>query len=127
MVPGVPPGVYWVRVLAVNGCGISAPSANFPLLIEVDTAAPLEPLAFTGTASGGVVQLSWVEPPYLTPTGYLLEAGTGPGLSNITVLSVTSTSFSAPGVPPGVYYLRVRGVNASGVGAPSAELRLVVN
>ena len=65
--------------------------------------------------------------PYLTPTSYLLEAGTGPGLSNITVLSVTSTSFSARGVPPGVYYLRVRGVNASGVGAPSAELRLVVN
>ncbi len=87
VVPGVPPGVYWVRVLAVNGCGISAPSANFPLLIDVMTAAPLEPLAFTGTASGGVVQLSWVEPPYLTPTSYLLEAGTAPGLSNITVLS----------------------------------------
>jgi hypothetical protein len=29
-------------------------------------------------------------------------------------------------VPPGVYYLRVRGVNAAGVGEPSAELRLVV-
>ena len=127
VVPGVPPGVYWVRVLAKNGCGISAPSSNYPLLVDVETAAPLEPLGFTGTASGGVVQLSWVEPPYLTPTSYLLEAGTAPGLSNIAVgVPVASTSFSVPGVPPGVYYLRVRGVNASGVGAPSAELRLVV-
>ncbi len=125
-IPGVPPGVYWLRILAVNGCGISAPSAPFPLLVDVMTAAPLEPLGFTGTASGGVVQLSWVEPPYLTPTSYLLEAGTAPGLSNIAVLPVASTSFSVGGVPPGVYYLRVRGVNASGVGAPSAELRLVV-
>ena len=73
-----------------------------------------------------MVQLSWVEPPFLTPTSYLLEAGTAPGLSNIAVLPVASTSFSVGGVPPGVYYLRVRGVNASGVGAPSAELRLVV-
>ena len=127
VIPGVPPGVYWLRILAVNGCGISAPSANFPLLVDVMTAPPLGPLGFTGTASGGVVQLSWVEPPYLTPTSYLLEAGTAPGLSNIAVLPVASTSFSVGGVPPGVYYLRVRGVNASGVGGPSAELRLVVN
>ena len=74
VVPGVPPGVYWLRLLAVNGCGVSAPSANFPLLVDVETAPPLGPLGFTGSASGGVVQ-SWVEPPYLTPTSYLLEAG----------------------------------------------------
>ena len=53
VVPGVPPGVYWLRILAKNGCGVSAPSANFPLLAEVETAAPLEPLGFTGTASVG--------------------------------------------------------------------------
>jgi hypothetical protein len=30
------------------------------------------------------------------------------------------------GVPPGVYHLRVRAVNAVGVGAPSADFILVV-
>lgn len=125
---GIPTGVYYVRLLAQNACGISAPGVELPLLVNVQVAPPLAPLGLVGTANAGTVQLSWVEPPFLPVTGYVLEVGSAPGLSNLVpALPVAGTTFASAGVPPGVYYVRVRGVNASGVGAASSEIRLVVN
>jgi hypothetical protein len=55
---------------------------------------------------------------------YQLEAGSAPGASNIVVVHTTAPTLSAT-APPGVYYVRVRARNATGLGPASAEV--VVN
>ena len=54
--------------------------------------------------------------------------GSAPGLSNIfSGLDVgLQTSFSASGVPPGTYYVRVRAGNYTGLSAPSNEIQIEV-
>jgi hypothetical protein len=91
-----------------------------------DQFAPLPPLAWSGSGTGGNVNLSWIEPLYAPVTSYRLEVGTGPGLSNIVVLSVSGTSFSFAGAPPGRYHARVRAINSAGVSLPSNEFVLTV-
>jgi hypothetical protein len=59
------------------------------------------------------------------PTGYVLQAGSGPSATDLAALPVAGTSFST-GAPPGTYYARVVGVNAFGSGPPSNELIITV-
>ena len=70
----------------------------------------------------------WAAPFIGTPTSYLLEAGTGIGLSNIVAFNTGSpeTTFTIGGVPPGTYYVRLRAVNAVGVGPPTFDTAVVV-
>lgn len=73
--------------------------------------------------------LSWNTPAGgCAPTSYGIEAGSGPGLSNLasTVTGNTVNGFSADGVPDGTYFVRVRGGNVIGFGPASNEIRLVV-
>jgi hypothetical protein len=86
------------------------------------------PSSLTRVVNGTTVILSWGVPPGNQPTSYVVEAGTGPGLSNITIFD---TGNSAPGltvnnVPPGTYYVRVRGRDAAGTGPASNEVMVVV-
>jgi hypothetical protein len=61
-------------------------------------------------------------------TGYRLEAGTAPGLSNVASSLVgPATGFIANSVPPGTYYVRVRTVSPDGESAPSNEVIVNVN
>ena len=55
------------------------------------------------------------------PTCYQLQAGSAPGLSNYGALNTARTSVVVPGVPNGVYYVRVVAMNAAGVSAPTAD------
>ncbi len=89
---------------------------------------PSAPQSLQGSVSGSTVNLSWVAPAAGgSPSGYLLDAGTAPGLSNLAAgLPFGETSLSAPGVPPGTYFLRVRARNAGGVSGPSNEVSIVV-
>ena len=70
------------------------------------------------------VSLSWTLPEESTATtGYRLEAGTGPGLTNIVTADAgMAPAFAASGVPPGRYYVRIRALNGNGVSAPSNEV-----
>jgi len=60
------------------------------------------------------------------PSSFLLEVGSQSGRSDLGTVSLTGERFVAPGVPSGVYFLRVRSVNGAGTSAPSNEVRLVV-
>jgi hypothetical protein len=63
------------------------------------------------------------------PWTYNVNGGATPqvqGSTNIAVIPVSGTSFSTGGVPPGVYFVRVRAVNDIGVSPPSSEFILVV-
>lgn len=62
------------------------------------------------------------------PVTYMVEAGSGPGLTNLaSVSSGTAPRFQASNVPQGTYYIRVRAVDASGaVSAPSNEVVITI-
>ena len=126
----VPPGTYFVRVRAQNGVGMSAPSNEIVLSILSGCAGPpSSPSGLTATASGTSVTLAWHAPSGSCPaTNYVIEAGSGPGLSTLANFSTgsASTTFSASGVPPGAYFVRVRSGNAAGSSAPSNEATLIV-
>jgi hypothetical protein len=57
-----------------------------------------------------------------SPTSYVVEAGSSPGASNISVTDTgkTATSMEAI-VPAGTYYVRVRARNACGLSDPSRD------
>ena len=55
-------------------------------------------------------------------SGYLVEAGTAPGRSDVGVLNVGNVTTFSTVASPGVYYVRVRAVNAQGAGAASNEV-----
>jgi 5-hydroxyisourate hydrolase-like protein (transthyretin family) len=107
---------------------VNAPAAagiDFALGPRAD--APSAPGNFGAVISNYTVQFSWTAPTAgAEATSYLLEAGLSPGATAIT-FPVGGTSFSAPGVPPGRYYARVKGVNAFGTGPASSEFVVIVN
>lgn len=90
---------------------------------------PGAPTGFSTSSSGVFVTMTWRAPTTGgTPTGYMIESGSAPGLSNIASFSTGSSApgFSADKVGLGTYYVRVRATNASGAGPASNESILVV-
>jgi hypothetical protein len=79
--------------------------------------------------SGPTLTLSWTAPTLGTPTSYIIEASSSPGgpanLANFNTGS-TQTSLVTASVPFGTYYVRVRGVDASGPGPASNEVTVVI-
>jgi predicted phage tail protein len=73
-------------------------------------------LSWTPSASGGSADF------------YVVEAGSAPSLINLAQFSTGSPSpgYAASGVPPGVYYIRVRAGNAFGVSGASNEVALQI-
>jgi len=115
-------GTFFVRVQATNACGTSGPSGEVFMTMGAPDPLPVAPTNLAATVSGSTVTLSWTAPAGAV-TGYVLEAGTGAGLANLGTLSLGAvTSLAIPGVPPGVYVLRVRAVTSAGNGAPSADV-----
>lgn len=78
--------------------------------------------------SGPTVTLAWTAPAG-TPVSYVVEASDVPGgpanLANFNTGSA-ATTLVVPNVPVGVYYVRIRAVDASGASAPSNEVQLIV-
>jgi predicted phage tail protein len=113
-------GTYYVRVRAQNALGESDPSED----IEVRTpGTPRAPTALSASGTGATVDLRWTASAGgYAATSYLIEAGTAPGLANIAALPVGDVTRFITTAPPGVYYVRVRGVNARGASLASNEI-----
>ncbi|MCC6992239.1 MAG: fibronectin type III domain-containing protein, partial [Acidobacteria bacterium] len=80
----------------------------------------------TANVAGSTLTLSWTAPAGPV-TGYVLEAGSAPGLANIGAATIgANTSFVIPGVPAGAYYVRARAITSAGSGAPSNDVVVVV-
>ena len=125
----VPPGTYYIRVKAANACGTGPASSEVFAVVGSATAFPGIPENLTATVSGSNVSFSWSPPSSGgTPTGYVLEAGSGQGLADIARLTLgpVTTFSTGPIVPPGTYYVRVRAVNAAGIGELSDGVVVVV-
>ncbi len=124
VVPGVPAGTYYVRVVAQNAGGTSAPTNEATMTI----AGPLAPGAPTlsqPTGAGNTLNLAWAAGGGGLPTSYLLTALTTGGAVVATVpLSGTAISFA--NVPNGTYVLRLVAVNAVGASAPSNQVTVTL-
>lgn len=116
----VPRGNYYVRVRAVNDLGESDPTEDLEVRAP---GSPNAPTSFRASGEGSRVDLRWAAPSGgAAPAEYIIEAGSAPGRSDLAVLRVGNVTGFSTVAPPGVYYVRVRGVNAIGVGAPSNEV-----
>lgn len=122
-----PDGVYFVRVAAVNACGVGIASNEVTFTLGSGPLQAPRDLSWS-VAAGGVVSLAW-QPPAggAAPTAYLVEAGSSTGLANLAVLPTGSAATTLTvTAPPGTYYVRVRATNAAGASAPSNEVVIVV-
>lgn len=120
------PGLYSWRVIATNTAGSSPPSVEGQF--SVACVPPGAPHSFTFSVSGNIVTLNWLPPATGGPvTGYIIEAGSGPGLAN---LYNGPTGGAQPGgvtpAPPGIYYVRLRAQTPCGVSGPSNEQVITV-
>ncbi|MEZ5419655.1 MAG: fibronectin type III domain-containing protein [Vicinamibacterales bacterium] len=122
---GVARGTYYVRIIAVNAAGSSAPTSDVTVVVgDGLPGAPVGVMAAAGPS--GSVRVLW-QPPVTgaTPHSYTLLVGTSPGHPT-TRIPVGSTVLAATGVAAGTYFVRAVGVNDAGAGPASAEIAVVV-
>jgi hypothetical protein len=129
----VPAGVYFVRIRAFGGGALSA--ASNEVIVSVGhqrnwcVGATLPPGGLAFSVNGHDVTLRWAHVGGGAPSSYVIEAGSfegGSNLANFDTLT-TATSFFAPGVGSGTYFVRVRAKNACGVGMGSNEIVVKVD
>ena len=92
------------------------------------TSVPSAPTNLRASISGNIATIAWNPAVSCPPvTSYVLEGGTRPGAQDIGVgiFPATTISFTSP-FPPGVYYIRARGRNSMGTGAPSNEIVVAI-
>ena len=98
--------------------------ANFRQAVTPGLGAPR---SLTVTTAGTTATLEWTPPASGVATGYVIEAGSAPGLADLAQLPTSAeTSLMVPDLAPGLYFVRVRATNAEGGGAPSSEVQLLM-
>jgi predicted phage tail protein len=127
-IPNIPIGTFYLRVRAINAAGSSPASNELTLTMSAAGVAPPEaPTNVQAFMVEGLLTFTWLQPTRGGPaTGYVVEAGSASGLTDIGSVPVTGRSLTFSGVPPGFYFLRVRARGAGGVSAPSPEVMIVV-
>lgn len=97
-------------------------------MVSVDggCAVPGPPDRFETEVSGATASLRW-QPPLSGgwPTGYILEAGSGPDTTDLAAVPVGGLSFSAR-AGNGSYFVRVRATNSCGRGPASVTELLTI-
>jgi hypothetical protein len=127
----VPPGTYFVRVRTRTAHGTSAASNEIAVTVGTRDCGsiPLAPSGLTTSVTGTTIFLSWQPAIGGCPaTSYLIEAGSQFGLADLAAISTgdAATSFAWTNAPNGSYVVRVRGVNATGVGPNADGVRVTV-
>jgi hypothetical protein len=111
-------------MLATSACGASTPS-NEVVLDVGPCAAPDRPTGLTHSVSGGTVTLNW-QPPAGGAPGYVIEAGSRPGMSDLYIGRTSNPGLVTP-APSGTYYVRARSRSACGSNSwASNEVAIVV-
>ena len=110
---------------AVPMSGMLQPPNLFVLPDAAMGGVPGPPSAPSVIAAGGELRMTWSSSAIGgPPTGHVIEAAGTPGGAPFATLPTGSSqpSFEFVGVPPGVYYLRVRATNAAGASVSSPEV-----
>jgi hypothetical protein len=120
-----PAGRFYVRVRAANACG-SGPASNEVVLdVPSGCGVPTAPGPLTVSRVNRTVSLAWG--PAGSAASYVLQAGSSAGAANVLNADVGAVRAVGGPVPPGTYYVRVRGRSGCGhVGPPSNEVVVVV-
>jgi hypothetical protein len=106
-----------------------APMILAPLLsiATIANAAPNPPQNLTAAVSGTTVTLTWTAAATGdAPASYVVEASLSPGGPVIASFAIANTTLVVNAVPNGVYYARVRALNAEGSSTSSNEVIVVV-
>lgn len=121
-----PPATYFMRVRAVRGSAVSAPSndVSLPVAAEECIAAPLTPTVLPVSEVDGEATISWLPARGAPATSYRVD-GTGPS-GPVTVRSGGASTSAVAVLIPGDYSIRVTALNACGVSAPSEHMDFIV-
>ncbi len=132
MTPVLPSGTYYIRLRAVGPGGTSTASNEVNVVVgSVQGVSPPEaPFNLrVSVGAGRTVSLNWWTSDHgPAADAIVLEAGSRPGAADLIagVALPFDEQATFGGVPPGVYYVRVRAANGGGVSPVSNEIRLVV-
>jgi predicted phage tail protein len=121
----VPSRRYFIRVVALNAAGASAPSNEVRVDIAAACALPTAP-ALRVSRSGTQVTAAWTVPSGGPVTHYVVRAGRASGGADLFNGSVGLTNRASAALSRGTYYIRVAAATACGVGAQSTEAVVVV-
>lgn len=124
-IAGIPPGTYYVRLVASNSGG-TGPASNEVSFTIAAPAPPAAPVLQTPQVVGSTVTLTWVAGVGAAPASYTLTAAMTPGGPPLVTVPLAGTSVTFGGVPSGTYYLRLTASNAAGTSGPSNQVTLVV-
>lgn len=121
---GVPAGAYYARARAATAAGLGPASREVQLVVGGVPAIPGVPGVPRAMLQGRDVTLVWAPPATGSPaTRYVIDAGLRPGELAVRVPTADSTPRVVfRNVPPGAYYLRVRGQNPLGLGLASDDV-----
>ncbi len=122
-----PNGTYYVRVRPQGVTGAAMTPTNEVAVVVGCVAPPEPPFNLIAAVRGPEVSLRWTPSRFARPLGYMLEAGSRPGLSDVArmPLGPDETSFSSP-APAGTYFARIRAINACGAGGPTPDVFVTV-
>ena len=115
-----PNGTFFVRVRAVNACGVSPPSNERTVIVPSCGPVPGAPSTPAANVNAGIATVTWGS--VNGAARYRLDVGTTAGASNTASQTVTGTSLQLVGLPAGNYFMRVTAIDACGsAGPPSGE------
>ncbi len=125
-----PDGTYFVRVAAVNVCGIGPATPDTRVQVRSCSAAPDPPTNVRATSGGGLVTLTWEAPVAGDrPSRYRIRAGLSPNdlsLLGSGVLTGDSRPTLTASAGPGTYYVQVISTNLCGDSTPAATVAITV-
>jgi len=84
------------------------------------------PSQLTASVVNSTVTVAWQPGPPPAALGYVVEAGTSPGSSDLGLFDVGTARQVASVLPAGTYFVRVRSLGATGPGSVSSEVALTV-
>jgi hypothetical protein len=122
---GVPPGLYYLRVTAVNAVGESAASNEVAVAMSVsgDCDAPPTP-TLTTSAWGPILSASWT--PITGASQYLFNYA-GPGVAGQVPFAGNQSRFSVRGISAGTWQFSIQAVFACGRASGAGASTLVVD
>jgi predicted phage tail protein len=114
----------FVRLVAVNAIGASAPSNEVQLVVGATPATPFTPTDVRVAVDGFTAVFHWSASAGATATQFVLDAGANtPGVFNLVSGIPFGNGFTfAASAPAGTYNVRLRAVNAAGSSLPAGEL-----
>ncbi|HUE87393.1 MAG TPA: fibronectin type III domain-containing protein [Vicinamibacterales bacterium] len=122
-----PPGNYFVRVQAVNSCGVGPASADLLVSVQSCTAAPSAPTNLRFTTTGSLVTLEWSAPASGLPSRYRLVVGSAPGGADLLIFDTNDNATTLTATAPnGRYFVKVQAVNPCGTSPFSNEVVVTV-